>query len=87
MLYDFSILISPLFNIKSALCTLYSSLCTLHSALCTLHLSAQESIEDMGSKVDVASVHSQQMEKKLKMFDKVGEQLLGLVSIIKQCFP
>jgi hypothetical protein len=39
-------------------------------------LPGQESIEDMGSKVDVASVHSQQMEKKLKMFDKVGEQLL-----------
>ena len=31
----------------------------------------QEQIEDTASRVDVASVHSQQLEKKIKQFDKV----------------
>ena len=33
--------------------------------------SIQEQIEDTASRVDVASVHSQQLEKKIKQFDKV----------------
>ena len=31
----------------------------------------QEQIEDTASRVDLASVHSQQLEKKIKQFDKV----------------
>merc|ERR1719500_1711171 len=31
----------------------------------------QEQIEDTASRVDVASVHSQQLEKKIKQFDKI----------------
>ena len=34
--------------------------------------SPQEQIEDMASKVDVATVHSQQLDKKIKQFDKVN---------------
>ena len=36
-----------------------------------MKMDIQEQIEDTASRVDVASVHSQQLEKKIKQFDKV----------------
>ena len=44
---------------------------------------AQEQIEDTASRVDVASVHSQQLEKKIKQFDKVfGTMMIVVVMMI-----
>ena len=37
----------------------------------------QEQIEDTASRVDVASVHSQQLEKKIKQFDKVSTEFFS----------
>ena len=42
----------------------------------------QEQIEDTASRVDVASVHSQQLEKKIKQFDKVVNFDFGCFSFL-----
>ena len=42
----------------------------------------QEQIEDTASRVDLASVHSQQLEKKIKQFDKVVNFHFGCLCIL-----
>ena len=42
----------------------------------------QEQIEDTASRVDVANVHSQQLEKKIKQFDKVIIVIIIIIVVI-----